>query len=272
MDDLRAHREDLLTGLQGARKNLTSKRRKKADQLGSRLDNRVSIEVRHAGDSRDFKRSLMQLRQGSHVHEADIDVMASRLHPVPLVKSLIQGDFDGPAGHASLDAVNFAKYQQNVLDKGWLADLYELQLVELEDLVQVRFAVDKHTYKDLEALAHGQKCTVVLMISLAEGDFPLLVDQPEDALHAPWIESYIVSTLRANRGSRQCIFGTRSANVLVSADAEQVLALKADAHRGKLEKSGSIDRFDTRDLVLFHVEGGKGPFLRRQELYALDLP
>src|SRR5439155_13648265 len=117
----------------------------------------------------------------------------------------------------------------NIVSKDWVEELYELQIVDLEDVVRVRFAVDEHTYRDLEALAHGQKCTVVLMISLAEGDFPLLVDQPEDALHAPWIESYIVSALRRRRGSRQSIFATRSANVLVSADAEQIIALKADA-------------------------------------------
>ncbi len=108
------------------------------------------------------------------------------------------------------------------------------------------------------------------MIALAEGDFPLLVDQPEDALHAPWIEDYIVSTLRHRRGSRQCVFATRSANVLVSADAEQVIALKADAQHGLIERTGAIDRFDTRDLILYHVEGGKEAFRRRQEKYGLE--
>ena len=68
---------------------------------------------------------------------------------------------------------------------------------------------------------------------------------------------------------RQCPFATRSANVLVSADAEQTLAMESDAGRGWLRQSGNIGRFDTRDLVVYHVEGGEGPFTPRRLKYEL---
>ena len=147
--------------------------------------------------------------------------------------------------------------------------MYESQVVDLEDVVKVQFAVDADSYKELESLAHGQKCTVVLMIALAEGQSPLLVDQPEDALHAPWIEEYIVSRLRGDRGSRQCVFATRSANVLVSSDAEQVLAMDSNAEHGWVVETGNIDRFNTRRLVVHHVEGGEAAFTRRRAKYEL---
>ena len=51
---------------------------------------------------------------------------------------------------------------------------------------------DDHSYTAIEELAHGQRCTAILVILLADGDTPALVDQPEDALHAPWIEEYLV--------------------------------------------------------------------------------
>ena len=70
---------------------------------------------------------------------------------------------------------------------------------------------------------------------------------------------------------RQCLFATRSANVLVSADAEQIIAPKADAQHGVVDRTGALDRFDTRDLVLYHVEGGKEAFKRRQEKYGLPV-
>jgi hypothetical protein len=65
------------------------------------------------------------------------------------------------------------------------------------------------------------------------------------------------------------VFATRSANVLVSADAEQIIAMKADADSGMIDKTGALDRFDTRDLVLYHVERGEESFKRRQEKYGL---
>lgn len=95
------------------------------------------------------------------------------------------------------------------------------------------------------------------------------MDQPEDTLHGPWIENYMSKTLRTRRRARQCSFATRNANVLVSADAEQIIAMTADAESGNVDKTGALDRFDTRELVLYHIEGGEEPFRRRQAKYGL---
>jgi hypothetical protein len=57
-------------------------------------------------------------------------------------------------------------------------------------------------YVPIERLAHGQKCTAVLTIALADGNDPLIIDEPEDALHTPWIEEYLVAKLRDLRGGR----------------------------------------------------------------------
>lgn len=267
---LEEQRNDLVNRLQAARRAITSKRREKAAELTDRLQRRVIINIHSAADSRQFEGRLRDLRVGSRVADSDIGVMADKLHPVPFVKSLLGRDFQTLAQVSGLGEGLFERLLEAILDRNRLDDLFELQLVDVEDGVRVQFAIEAETYRDLESLAHGQKCSVVLMISLAEGDFPLIVDQPEDALHAPWIEDYIVPSLRNLRGSRQCIFATRSANVLVSADAEQVIGLYADARQGHIERTGAIDRFATLDLILYHVEGGKEAFKRRQEKYGLD--
>jgi hypothetical protein len=65
-------------------------------------------------------------------------------------------------------------------------------------------------------------------------EMPVIVDQPEDALHAPWIEEYLVDRLRALRGSRQYVFAMRSPGIVVSGDAEQIITLRATAGQGEL--------------------------------------
>lgn len=265
---LKERRETLLDLLQAARKSIRTKRESKAKSLSQRLDRLVMIRVKAASDSRKFLEGLLELRVGSHLQEGDLRTVASSLNPVPFVKALIAADYQALGDTSELPAEVFQRFFDNVVARHRLTDLYELQLTDVEDVVRIQFAVETQTYRDLADLAHGQKCTVVLMIALAEGDFPLLVDQPEDALHAPWIEDYIVSSLRSRRGSRQCLFATRSANVLVSADAEQIVALHADAIHGFVDRTGALDGFDTRDLVLYHVEGGEQAFVRRQEKYA----
>lgn len=263
---LAEERDALLDQLQSLRRAIRTKRKAKAKALTDRLEGKVRITVKGDADDRSFLEGLSRIRVGSFLQDSDIKTIARELHPVPLVKSLLSGDFEGPARESGLSASMFERLMDIVFERKRLEEFYELQLVELEDIVRIQFAVEGQEYRDLEALAHGQKCTVVLMVALAEGETPLMVDQPEDALHAPWIEEYIVARLRGDRGTRQCLFATRSGNVLVSSDTEQVIGMEADAHRGNVTKTGALDRFETRELVLYHVEGGREAFERRKQI------
>lgn len=96
--------------------------------------------------------------------------------------------------------------------------------------------------------------------------------QSVGALHAQFIEDHIVSTLRDRRGMRQYLFATRNANALVSGDAEQVFVLEGDDTHGRIERSGSIDRLTTRDLIVLNLEGGQDAFARRSRKYGIQPP
>ena len=185
---------------------------------------------------------------------------------------MLSKDFDSLSKESNVDQSKLSKLWDVIQERGRLAELYELQLMDTEDIIEVLLKLEGGGYKPIESLSHGQKCMVILMVALAEGEFPLIVDQPEDALHAPGIEEGIVATLRSRRGVRQCIFATRNANILVSADAEQILALDADAKHGELVGCGSLDRFDHRRLVIYHVEGGEEAFKRKHTIYTLKPP
>lgn len=261
-------RETLLTALQQNRRRVTARRQEKARELTLRLNDQVRVRIDSDAEGRQFFEGLRSIRPGSYVSDSDLQVMAEKLHPVRFAKSLLSSDMTPLAAITGLPEGHFERLREVVMERGLISDLYELQIADINDSVEIQFAVEGQ-YRELKALAHGQKCTVVLMISLAEGDSPLLVDQPEDALHAPWIEQYIVRQLRSERGNRQCVFATRSANVLVSADAEQILAMDSNANNGWVKKAGGMDLFDTRDLVLYHVEGGREAFSHRRNKYGI---
>ena len=263
-------RDELLDTLQPLRRKIRDKRLAKADELTQALDRKVHVVVNHAADSKIFLDELMNLKVGSRISDDAVAVMAEKLHPVPFVKSLHGNRFDELASWTGLEARTFERLREHVLgDDERFEALYELQIVDVEDQVDARLALTDTEYRDLEALAHGQKCTVILMVALAEGTFPISSDQPEDALHTPFIESYIVETLRNRRGVRQFILSTRNANILVSGDAEQVFSLASDELHGEVQKTGSIDRFETRELILLELEGGAEAFERRRRKYGL---
>jgi hypothetical protein len=268
IQELEKEREEYLTGLQDSWKSITAKREAKAKELSEKLEYRIRLNVDPRANRVVYRTELQKIAQGSFLQAHDLDLLA-KCHPVPLVKYLLTQDLKKLSKETQIEETKLSKLWDTILERKRLADLYELQLTDVEDIIEVMLKVGKDEYKALKDLAHGQKCMVVLMVALAEGDFPLIVDQPEDALHAPSIEEGIVSTLRSRRGIRQYIFATRNANILVSADAEQILALEADAHHGELKSTGSLDKFDHRNLVIYHVEGGKEAFERRLTIYFL---
>jgi ABC-type lipoprotein export system ATPase subunit len=266
---LEEERDSLLTDLQTNRKSITSKREAKAKELTEKLTHKIKLDVHSQANTNLFRQKLQQVAQGSGIRSNEYDTIAVKCHPVAFVKRILSEDYDYLSTQSGIDKNRFIKYSENVYDRKRLDELYELQLVDVEDVIEVMLDVGKSEYKPIETLAHGQKCMVVLMVALVEGQSPLIVDQPEDALHAPGIEEGIVSTLRSRRGVRQSIFATRNANIIVSADAEQILPLHADAHNGKLVGCGCLDSFDQRNLVVYHVEGGDEAFRRRQTKYFL---
>ena len=268
---LETEREGLLTELQDNRKAITKKRELKAKSLTSKLDHKIRLKVHARSHTEVFEKALQEIAQGSYLQASDFKVLSAKYHPIPFVKQLLANDFEGLATQSELDSTKFARLWETIVERNRLSALYELQLVDVEDVIEVQLQVAQENYRQLEDLSHGQKCMVVLMVALAEGEFPLLVDQPEDALHAPSIEEGIVATLRSGRGTRQCLFATRNANILVSADAEQIIALEADAQRGHVAGTGSLDRFDHRQLIIYHVEGGEEAFQRRKTMYTLEL-
>ena len=270
LDDLNQQRENLLDQLQGNRRSITTKREQKAQQLSRLLNHKVRLHVRGRANTEGFRHALQSIATGSYLQNSDLIALAVKCHPVSFVKKLISHDCDEIAEQCGLDSTKIRKLWDTVVDRQRLVELYELQLIDVEDIIDVQLRVDQNQYRNLEELSHGQKCMVVLMIALAEGEFPLIVDQPEDALHAPSIEEGIVSSLRSGRGTRQCLFATRNANILVSADAEQIIALKADAQHGHIDGTGSLDRFDHRQLIIYHVEGGQEAFQRRKTMYTLE--
>jgi len=272
LQTLEAEREDLISWLQGARKERRDLRRSRASELNGKTAGFVRIDVPDDGDSEDYRKALDAIKVGSRVRDDVLDAIARHIHPIRLARHLWHGQVtelvDADKG---IDSASVARLLANTDDKDLWEQLLDLQLVDRPDILTVKFKKpDDGTYTAIENLAHGQRCTAILLILLADGDTPVVVDQPEDALHAPWIEEYLVDRLRALRGSRQYVFATRSPGIVVSGDAEQIITMRATAGHGELEACGSLERHDLNRLALYHLEGGPVPFSRRTQKLAVS--
>jgi hypothetical protein len=265
LDRLEVAREVLLDHLKRARDERRALRRDRVAELNVKTAGFVKLDIPAKGDTTGFRATLDRIKVGSRLQDGILNLIAEHIHPYNFVRALWSGDMTRlgalPAG---LTLPDVARLQANVAEKELWIELLDIQSIDRPDTLHVKFKKPEGSdYVPIENLSHGQKCTAVLVILLADGDTPVLIDQPEDALHAPWIEDYLVDRLRELRGSRQYIFATRSSGLVVSADAEQLITMRATADKGEVEASGSLERHDLNKLALHHLEGGRIPFGRR---------
>lgn len=257
-------REGLLDRLITIRRERRTRRRARIDVLNRLMSGVVRIKLdREAGDSQ-YLTELTALAKGSHLRNDFLTALSRKSMPALLVRSYLAGDAEGAAKELELDLKHVERLFDHIAERELEEEFLDLQAIDLPDALTVEFRKpETNSYEVIEQLAHGQKCTAILIVALADGDEPLIIDQPEDALHAPWIEDYLVEKLRQLRGTRQYIFASRSPGLVVSADAEMIITMTADATHGYVESSGSLERHDLNALALYHLEGGSRPFKRR---------
>jgi len=116
----------------------------------------------------------------------------------------------------------------------------------------------------------GQKGTVYLCLKLATQAFtqPLIFDQPEDDLDNEFIIEELVDIFRGIKQFRQVILVSHNANLVVNADADQVIVAQNDS--GVLRySSGSLEDPAINRAVRRILEGGDAAFLKRELRYNL---
>ena len=164
----------------------------------------------------------------------------------------------------------------------------------LEDYFVLDFKI---TYKNdpLDKMSPGKKGLVLLrlLIDLSNEEWPILLDQPEDDLDNRSVYDELVSFVKNKKKQRQIVIVTHNPNLVVGADAEQVIvANQAGQQKGRDNKkfkfeyvSGALENsFELseakQEAILFrkgqrqHVyevlEGGKEAFQKREQKYSFS--
>lgn len=137
---------------------------------------------------------------------------------------------------------------------------------------------------ELEYLSPGTRGIALLVLYLLLDDDdrrPLLIDQPEGNLDNSSVFQQLVPYIRAAKQKRQIILITHNPNLVVGADAEQVIVATAvrvegSSHptmtyfAGALEHLGQAPEIGIRKAVCTLLEGGEAAFKERESRYAIE--
>lgn len=178
-------------------------------------------------------------------------------------------------------------------EKVLLKNGYEALNVVTEFLTHSWYSLDYSlTYQgdNFVNMSEGKQAFVILKLLLDFSDkkCPILIDQPEDSLDNRAIYHELVAYVKRKKKERQIILVTHNSNVVVSADAENVIVanqegadtpnlggLKFQYINGALEDTKQRDEKDKyilssqgiREHICDILEGGRVAFEKREQKY-----
>jgi chromosome segregation protein len=138
--------------------------------------------------------------------------------------------------------------------------------------------VDDGRAIDFRMASPGQQASALLELLLKQSAGTLIIDQPEDDLDNRVIMR-IVELLRTSKSTRQLIFTTHNANIVVNGDADKIVALKSpepssnpnnNAPRVQLDCDGAIETSAVSTTITAIMEGGREAFDLRSRKYRFD--
>lgn len=172
----------------------------------------------------------------------------------------------------------------------------EARNVATEFLSKSWYSLDYQlTYQNdaFKDMSEGKQAFVILKLLLDFSDkkCPILIDQPEDSLDNRAIYNELVAYLKKKKRERQIILVTHNSNVVVSADAENVIIANQDGINtpnkdgykfqyinGALEETREKNTSEKivlqsqgiREHVCEILEGGKDAFIKRERKYGFN--
>ncbi|HLP65491.1 TrlF family AAA-like ATPase [Flavobacterium sp.] len=144
---------------------------------------------------------------------------------------------------------------------------------------------------DIHKMSTGKASFILLklMIKLSREKGPILIDQPEDNLDNRSVSKELVEYLKEKKTDRQIILVTHNPNIVVNADAENIIVANQKGQNDILSESpytfdyinGALENtfvqlksekdllksMGIREHIAEIVEGGKEAFKKREEKY-----
>jgi len=185
----------------------------------------------------------------------DLDDPATQ--ELPETPTLISSDFN----RADLDRISL-----KLSPESWL----DLLLIPIDDKPIFEYKIREGEYIPFADASAGQQATSLLTALLNQGGVPLIIDQLEEDLDNKVVLD-IVEQIWKSKPTRQLIFSSHNANLVVNGDAELVICcdyrVTGEQSGGQIKCPGAIDMEDIRNEITSVMEGGREAFQLRKQKY-----
>lgn len=261
--ELTTERETHYNRLEQLRRSRGDAREQVARSLQERLSPLISIDVAPLEWPDSYRNAVAEsLRRSGLQYNRLAKTISERMSPLEFVTLAESRNADAVATALSI-SVDRARRALDNLDEENLRDIVSCSV---EDWISF-YLLDGTSYKETSSLSIGQRCTTILPILLEQPLPILLLDQPEDNLDNTFIASTLIQGLQRKKSNAQVITASHNANVPVLAEADSIVHLESDGHRGFVTHQGALDDGHSVEAITSVMEGGREAFDRRARFY-----
>lgn len=268
--EIRRKRNSLLSELGGNRSENFDERNRQANLITQRSLEKLKINVHKQLNNRKYIKNLAILKVKSYAESKELEAIVKKIPVIDFVEAVLQRNYKKLVRDAGLTIAKSERIINVLLQPENFSKTLALQYECFpEDQIEILYRKLNGSYHPLGELSMGQKADALLMIALGDSQIPVIIDQPEDALDLSSIWDDVCQRLRISKHQRQFIFTTHNSSVAVASDSDQFIVMEADADKGWISNTGSIDEYIIRKRVIDHLEGGDNSYNLKRKKYNL---
>lgn len=278
MEFIAKKRNGIIENLNKIYKDYFVERKSRCDHFTENSLGILRVIIEEKKDRTSFRNNLISLKRGSWLKDEEIEAISNNIAPKEFVDNLLRYEWlarrdkkplEYIAKGTGLELGNVEKLAQYLLDQYEYEEILSLIYTSApDDAPSISYKVGSN-FKKLSELSVGQKAGALLIIALSDGEFPIIIDQPEDSLDLKTIWQNLCQKLRDSKEKRQFIFTTHSSAVAVASDTDKFTILEAGVSSGKVLYSGSMNRPDIKKEVIDYLEGGEPAYTKKRRKYNL---
>lgn len=270
------NRDKIIEKLEKVYKNYSNERKQKCKHFTDLSEGSLKVTINEGADSSLFLNNLSRLRTGSHIRAEDLALITENMKPSEFIKLILRYEYKGRTDRKEIESISeksglkietVEKLVLHLLNNCTLENILGLQYDSVpEDVPKIEYKVSG-VFKELNTLSVGQKATSLLLIALSEGTFPIIIDQPEDSLDLRTIWDDVCKKIRGAKDLRQFILTTHNSSVAVASDTDKFTIVVADAIKGEILFSGSMNSPNIKKEVIEYLEGGMSTYKLKKSSY-----
>ncbi len=276
LKNIAERRNKLISDLRNARKNYFEAREERSKHFTKSSSGSLDVAIKESNDKTAFRQNLIRFKRGSYLKDEDIDLISENVSPEEFVISLMRYEIKekkdisllGPISKKTgLEIENVEKLSRHLLEEFGHKEILGLLYTSTAEDVPVIKYLANGKFKELTDLSVGQKATALLIMALSDGDFPVVIDQPEDSLDLKSIWHDVCKNLRGSKNKRQFILTTHNSSVAVASDSDKFIILESTAKKGSIVRAGSMNRKAIRQDTIDLLEGGETTYDMKRKKY-----